>query len=143
MADEKVFTIPLRDAFLAPRTSRAKKASTIVRQFLERHMKSEDVKIGESLNKQIWSRGIQKPPRRVKVHVVKNEEGTVFAELVGKDIKTPSKEELKKKKEKMAEKEKKVKEARKERKQTTMEKEIQDEKQSAERTREEIKEAKI
>jgi large subunit ribosomal protein L31e len=141
MADEKIFTIPLRDAWDTPRTRRSKAAITIVRAFLKRHMKSEDVKIGASINEAVWARGIQKPARRVKVHVLK-QDGTVFAELVGVEIKPPTAAEAKKKEEKKAEKEKRIKEERKERKKLTMEKEIKEEKAAAERAREEIKEEK-
>ena len=114
MADEKVYTIPLRDAFLKVRKRRAKHATSIVRSYLKKHMKADNVKIGSSINHALWARGIQKPPRRVRVHAVK-EENVVYAELVGTEIKTPTKEEVKKKKEKKKEKEKKIKEERKER----------------------------
>lgn len=139
MADEKIFTIPLRDAWNTPRTRRAKAAITIVRAYLERHMKSEVVKIGASINKAVWARGIQKPARRVKVHVLK-QDGIVFAELVGTELKLPTAAEAKKKAEKRVEKEKRIKEERKERKKMTMEKEIKEEKAAAERSREEVKE---
>jgi large subunit ribosomal protein L31e len=128
--DEKIFTIPFRKVFEARRMIRAKKAVHFVRLFLARHMKVEEdmVSIGKGINEAIWARGIQKPPRRVKVHVLKNEEGAVFAELVGVDIKAPTKEELKKKAEKLAEKKKKLKEERKERKEKPVEKEVEEEK---------------
>jgi large subunit ribosomal protein L31e len=128
--DEKIFTIPFRKVFESRRMIRAKKAAHFVRSFLARHMKvdEEKVNIGAGINRAIWARGIQKPPRRVKVHVLKNEEGAVFAELVGVDIKAPTKEELKKKAEKLAEKKKKLKEERKERKEKPVEKEAAEEK---------------
>ena len=128
--EEKVFTVPFRDVYESHRMLRAKRASKLVRSFLVRHMKTEEdrIKIGASINKAIWARGIQRPPRRVKIHVVRNEEGTVFAELVGVDIRTPSKEELNKKAEKLAEKRKKLKEQRKERKEKPVEQEVKEEK---------------
>lgn len=126
MPEEKIFTIPLRRAFETGRTDRAKNASKIVRKFLIRHMKSENIKIGESINKSIWSRGIQKPPRKIRVHVVK-EENIVYAELLDVEIKTPSKEELKKKEKKKEEKKEKIKEERKERRKRTIQEEIEEE----------------
>ena len=128
--EEKIFTIPFRKVYDARRMIRAKKAAHFVRSFLVRHMKVDEdkVHIGKGINENIWSRGIQKPPRRIKVHVLKNEEGAVFAELVGVDIKAPTKEELKKKAEKLAEKKKKLKEERKERKEKPVEKEAEEEK---------------
>lgn len=125
MADEKIFTIPLRDAYLKSRKRRCKYASKIIREFLIRHMKSEDVKIGMGINNSVWARGIQKPPRRVRVHAVKDGE-TVYAELVGTDIKLPSKEQKKKKEEKTKVKEEKIKEDRKERKKKTLQEEIEE-----------------
>ena len=99
MPEEKVFNIPLREIFDKKRNKRARNASIFVREFLIRHMKSDNVKLGKSINEAIWKRGIQKPPRKVRIHAVK-EEDIVYAELIGVEIKTPSKEELKKKKEK-------------------------------------------
>jgi len=124
--EERVFTIPLRKVFAAERTKRAKRAIELIRAFLERHMKGE-VKIGKSINESVWARGIQKPPRRVRVHAVKekiNGVDVVFSELVGVEIKKPSADEIKKKLEKEKEKEKKKKEERKERKQKAYEEEM-------------------
>lgn len=128
--EEKVFTIPFRKIFEAHRMLRAKRAAHFVRDFLARHMKVDDEKvhIGKGINEAIWARGIQRPPRKIKVHVLKNEEGSVFAELVGVEIKAPTKEELKKMAEKLAEKKKRLKEERKERKEKPVEKEAVEEK---------------
>jgi large subunit ribosomal protein L31e len=73
MADEKVYTINLRDAFDKPRGKRAPKAIDMIRAFVGRHMKvgSENVSVSNKLNAIIWARGIQKPPRKVKVKVAK------------------------------------------------------------------------
>jgi len=139
--DEKIFTIPFRDIFLKSRRRRAKLAIGVVRSFLVRHMKSEEVKIGASINKAVWARGIRKPPRKIKIHALKTAAG-VYAELVGADIKPPTEEQMKKKTDKIAEKEQKLKEARKERKKMTLEKEVQEEKKETEKSREEIKQEK-
>jgi large subunit ribosomal protein L31e len=126
MPEEKIFNIPLREAFEKERQKRARNASKIVRDFLIRHMKTEKIKIGKSINEAIWKRGINKPPRKVRVHVIK-EEDVVYAEILGVEIKTPSKEEVKKKEEKKKEKKEKIKEERKERKKKTIQEEIQEE----------------
>jgi len=68
---EFTYTIPLREAFNVPVTKRANKAVKIVRNFLSRHTKASEIKIDSSINEVLWSRGIKKPPRRVKVRVVK------------------------------------------------------------------------
>ena len=74
---ERTYVIPLRDAYEASRKRRAKKAINIVKRFAERHMKGEEVKISEGVNKLIWSRGAEKPPRRIKVVMRKDEKGVV------------------------------------------------------------------
>ncbi len=124
MPEEKVFTVPLREAFDKPRTKRAKIAIKILKEFLKKHMKAENVKIGKSINESIWKRGIQKPPRRIRIHALK-EGNVIYAELLGVEIKTPSAEELKKKEKKKEEKEKKIREERKRKK--TIQEEIEEE----------------
>jgi large subunit ribosomal protein L31e len=126
MADEKIFTIPLRDVFVKPRTKRAELAISYIKQFLVRHMKTENIRIGESINKEIWSRGIQKPPRRIRIHALK-EEDVIYTEMLGVDIKTLSKEDLKKKEDKKKEKKDKIKEERKERRKKTIQEEMKEE----------------
>jgi len=74
-----LYTIPLRDAFNVPRKRRARKAVKIVKEFLARHTKSE-VKFDASLNEMMWSRGIEKPPRRVRIKVVEKK-GVKIAKL--------------------------------------------------------------
>jgi large subunit ribosomal protein L31e len=75
MAEEKkerLYTIPLGKAYNYVRTKRAIRAVDLLRAFVARHMKvpSWSVKISEALNESIWSRSMQKPPRKVKVKVV-------------------------------------------------------------------------
>ncbi len=119
--EERIFTIPLKKAFRAPRTKRAKKAMKVIREFLKRYMKVEkleDVVIGKSINEAVWKRGIQKPPRRIRVHAIVYE-GKVYAELLGVDINLPSKEERKeetKEPEKSEEKKESAEESKKEEK---------------------------
>ncbi len=80
----RTYTIPLRKRFVdVPRYKRAKRAVKTVREFLERHMKSEDVRIGPKLNEKLWVHGIKNPPARVKVTAFRNAEGVVRAELEG------------------------------------------------------------
>ncbi|WP_225876045.1 50S ribosomal protein L31e [Infirmifilum lucidum] len=78
---ENVFTvtIPLRDAFRAPRKKRAKVAVRLVKEWVARHFHvSGAIKVGNKLNELLWSKSIEKPPRRVTVSVRVNvEEGEV------------------------------------------------------------------
>jgi large subunit ribosomal protein L31e len=126
MAEEKIFTIPLRDAFDKPRTMRAKIAIEIIRGFIRKHMDSEDIKIGNSINKHVFSRGQQKIPRNVRIHAIK-QENIVYAELVGTEIKPISKKELEAKEKKKKAKEEKIKEERKERRKKSIQEEIKEE----------------
>ena len=109
---ERVYTIPLRKEFLkVAKYRRAKKAITATRSFLQKHMKSENVKLGKFLNLILWKDGIKNPPHHVKVNATKTEDGIVKAELFGAPVEKPkeSKKEAKGKKEAppMTEKEKK------------------------------------
>ncbi len=82
---ERVYTIPLRRAFRhAPRVQKTNRAVKEVRNFLVKHMKASDVKLGQHLNHFLWDQGIKSPPPRVTVKAVKDGEGVVRAELEGK-----------------------------------------------------------
>lgn len=102
---ERVYNVPLRKEFAkAPRWNRAKKATKALKEFLAKHMKSEDVKIGKYLNEELWKHGIKNPPHHVKVEAKKDSNGRVTAELVGAPKEQPKKEAKKKAKPKKAEK---------------------------------------
>ena len=92
MADlERTYNIPLRKEFRkVPRYKRAKKAITALRQFLVKHMKSEDILLGNEINHEVWAKGIKNPPHHIKVTAVKDGEGIVRAELEGHDFKVVS-----------------------------------------------------
>lgn len=79
---ERVYIIPLRDVKRVPRTIRSPKAVKLVREFLEKHMKSDDIKLDSSVNEKIWERGIQKVPPKIKVKATKEEDGSVSVTLV-------------------------------------------------------------
>lgn len=78
------YVIPLRKEWLkTPKYKRAKKAVIAVRQFLKRHLKASDVKVGPTLNLELWKHGIKNPPSRIKVVAEKDKDGIVRVELVG------------------------------------------------------------
>lgn len=81
--EERVITVPLKDAKNAPRHERADKAVKQVRKHLSRHFKArdDDVNLDESINEAIWSRGRSKIPSRVRVRAAKFDDGVVEAEL--------------------------------------------------------------
>ena len=79
---ERIYVIPLRKVKNVPRTIRSPRAVRFVRDFIEKHMKTDDVIIDASVNEKIWERGIQKIPPKIKVKAVKEEDGSVEVTLV-------------------------------------------------------------
>jgi large subunit ribosomal protein L31e len=73
--DERVYIIPLANARKGPRNKWAKKSIRYLREFMTRHFKPESLVISQEVNERIWERGIQKPPRKLKVRVTKNIDG--------------------------------------------------------------------
>ncbi|MDI6718461.1 MAG: 50S ribosomal protein L31e [Methanomicrobiales archaeon] len=78
---EQIYVIPMIQTKRVPRWTRASRAVKEVRQYLARHMKSDDIKIDASINEKIWSRGAENPPPRIRVRAMKFEDGQVQAEL--------------------------------------------------------------
>jgi len=100
MADlERIYTVPLGDAYKAIRNKRAPKAVKILRSFISKHMKEEEtgVILSNSLNSFIWERSIQKPPRRVKIRAIKSSDYTRVY-LADEKIEEPKKKEAEPKK---------------------------------------------
>jgi large subunit ribosomal protein L31e len=99
MPEEKVFTIPLGESFKKARQKRVPYATRFIRRYLQQHTKAHTVKLGQKLNATLWARGIQKPPRRVRVKVMVDA-GVCKAELFGheytefKPVSAPKKEKL-------------------------------------------------
>lgn len=85
IVEERIYTIPLGRAWISPRQKRAPRAVRMVQAFVQRHMKPESLVISEEVNKRIWSRGIRKPPRRIRVRAAKDTEGTVTLYLAEGD----------------------------------------------------------
>ena len=90
---ERTYTVPLRkDIISAPRYKRAKRAVRAMRTYLKRHLKTDEVRIGRFLNEHLWSRGIKNPPTKVKINADVRD-GIGRAELPGKPLFPPKKEE--------------------------------------------------
>src|SRR3989338_11232753 len=97
---ERTYNVPLRKEYMkAPRWNRTKKAVTALRQFLAKHMKSENVYLSKELNEAMWKHGIKNPPHHIKVKAVKDDKGVVKAELVGVEKPASKKKGLAEKKE--------------------------------------------
>ncbi|HIE13993.1 TPA: 50S ribosomal protein L31e [Candidatus Bathyarchaeota archaeon] len=85
IVEERVYTVPLRDAWRTPRQRRAPRAVRILKSFIQRHMKPESIVISNEVNEHIWRRGIQKPPRKVRVRALKDRDGKVLVRLAEGD----------------------------------------------------------
>ncbi|KXA89446.1 50S ribosomal protein L31 [candidate division MSBL1 archaeon SCGC-AAA259B11] len=79
MEEEQVFTISLSDAKKAKRRKRSAKAVKIVKEYLKKHLKVKEVKIDDGLNREIWNRGIERPPAQIRVRAVKLSDETAEA----------------------------------------------------------------
>jgi large subunit ribosomal protein L31e len=75
-----VYVIPLRRVYWGRRSNRADRAVRLIRRFVARHTKADEVRVLTEVNNIVWRRGREKPPARVKVLVdvreEKGEEGT-------------------------------------------------------------------
>jgi len=85
IVEERIYTIPLRRAWVSTRKKRAPKAIRLVKSFIQRHMKPEALVVRNEVNERIWGRGIEKPPRRIRMRAIKDREGTVTLYLAEGD----------------------------------------------------------
>ena len=94
IVEEKVYTIPLGKANVRPPKKRAPRAIQLIREFVTKHMKIEmKVEEGEEegelprlimsseVNERIWDKGIEKPPRKIRVRAAKDSDGNVTVYL--------------------------------------------------------------
>ena len=74
--EERVVTVPLRDAKAEPKHKRANRAMSIVRAHLAKHFKvdEDDVRLDPSINEAVWARGRKKPPSKLRVRAARFEE---------------------------------------------------------------------
>ncbi len=93
VVEEKTYTIPLGKALIMPPRKRAPRAMHMIRAYVVKHMKipsraeEEDeeppmLTITQEVNEKIWCRGIEKPPRKIRVRATKDNEGNVTVHLV-------------------------------------------------------------
>ena len=101
---ERVYTINLGKVLLSPNNQRAKRAINMIREFAIHHMKSESVKIEEEVSHLVWARGIRHPPRKIRVKLTKDDDGTVLISKYQEE--KPKKEEAVEKKPKQQKTEK-------------------------------------
>lgn len=81
--EERVVTVPLRDAKKAPDRERADRAMRLIREHLAQHFNvtGGDVRLDNSINETIWARGPRKPPSSLRVRAARFvEEGEAVVE---------------------------------------------------------------
>jgi len=97
IVEERIYTIPLGKTWIMPPNKRAPKAMRIIRSFVTKHMKLEKRGEGEEeeepkrliisndVNERVWMRGIEKPPRKIRIRAAKDKEGNVTVYLAEGD----------------------------------------------------------
>ena len=78
IVEEKVYTFNLRKAWIAPRQKRTPRAVRMLKQFVKRHMKGEEVLVSKEVNEAMWARGAKKPPRKIRIRAAKDKEGKII-----------------------------------------------------------------
>jgi large subunit ribosomal protein L31e len=94
IVEEKIYTIPLAKATVRPPKKRAPRAIQLIREFITKHMKIEmkveeeeeegelpKLIISSEVNEKIWDKGIEKPPRKIRVRAAKDSDGNVTVYL--------------------------------------------------------------
>jgi large subunit ribosomal protein L31e len=93
IVEERIYTIPLGKAWVRPPNKRAPRAMHMIRAFMTKHMKltmraeEEEEKelpklvISKEVNEKVWGRGIEKPPRKIRVRAAKDKDGNVTVHL--------------------------------------------------------------
>ena len=91
--EERFYTIPLQKALIRPPKKRSPRAMQLIKIFITKHMKlnmkvSEEEEeelpqliISQEVNEKVWGRGIEKPPRKIRVRVTKDKDGNVSVYL--------------------------------------------------------------
>jgi large subunit ribosomal protein L31e len=93
IVEERIYTIPLGKVLVRPPKKRAPRAMHLIRAFITKHMKltmrveEEEEKelpqlvISQEVNEKVWGRGIEKPPRKIRVRAAKDKDGNVTVYL--------------------------------------------------------------
>jgi large subunit ribosomal protein L31e len=81
--EERVVTVPLRDANAEANHKKADKAMSLIRAHLAKHFSVEEdaVRLDPSINETIWERGRSNPPSKIRVRAARfDEEGESVVE---------------------------------------------------------------
>ena len=83
-ANQSELTVPLRMAWAITRYKRAPRAMQIIREHVIQHLKvreDEEVWIDPTVNEHIWARGIENPPRKIRLQVTRHDEPDIPIEV--------------------------------------------------------------
>ncbi len=71
---DRLYTVNLSDAYSHQHTKRAKWAIALLRSFVAQHLKvaASKVKLSTNISSTLYTRGIQNPPRSIKIRVIKS-----------------------------------------------------------------------
>ncbi|UCE15121.1 MAG: 60S ribosomal protein L31 [Candidatus Heimdallarchaeota archaeon] len=82
--EERIYTIPFGKSIYGrriPRPRRTPRAMRHLKAFIRRHLRCDDVIIDPEVNEYMWERGIQHPPRKIRIRAVKTEDDIVTVYL--------------------------------------------------------------
>lgn len=90
-----VHVIPLKKIYYGRRKNRADRAIRFIRKYVMRHFKNvEKIIIDPRVNEYVWSRGREKPPRRIRVEIRFDKEEKIAKVLLVRKSKMPVKTKL-------------------------------------------------
>ena len=73
----RIYTVNLAKAWDTPKYRRTDRVINIIKEFTQRHMQTNKIKIDQDLNRDIWSRGKRNPPRKIRLRMIKEDDDTV------------------------------------------------------------------
>lgn len=99
IVEERIYTVPLGKALIMPPRRRSPRAMRMLRSFIIKHMKLAAKKpeegeeeeepptltISNEVNEKVWARGIEKPPRKIRIRAAKDKDGNVTVYLAEGD----------------------------------------------------------
>ena len=99
IVEERIYTVPLGKALIMPPRKRSPRAMRMLRSFIIKHMKIAAKKpeegeeeeepptltISNEVNEKVWARGIEKPPRKIRIRATKDKDGNVTVYLAEGD----------------------------------------------------------
>jgi len=81
IVEERMFRVPLTSAWTAPIKKRTPRATKVLKSFIRKHMKTENVVISSEVNEVLWGRGIEGVPRHFRVRAAKGKDDRVTVYL--------------------------------------------------------------